>query len=116
MKFKTLFRYRKNMMAAAIVMILLYHTKGALPEIAFKKAAGYFYGAVDIFFFASGIGCFFSYSGDRDASAFLRRRAERILPVYLPFMLVWISVKALGEGIGLPAALANLFGVHGFSQ
>lgn len=114
MRFKTLFQYRKNMMAAAIVMILLYHTKGAWPEIALKKAAGYFYGGVDIFFFASGIGCFFSYSGRRDPAAFLRRRAGRILPVYLPFMAAWITVEALGGGIGLSAALANLLGVHGF--
>jgi peptidoglycan/LPS O-acetylase OafA/YrhL len=114
MRFKTLFQYRKNMMAAAIVMILLYHTKGAWPEIALKKVAAYFYGGVDIFFFASGIGCFFSYAGRRDPAAFLGRRCERILPVYVPFMLAWITVEALGDGIGIPAALANLFGVHGF--
>jgi peptidoglycan/LPS O-acetylase OafA/YrhL len=114
MRFKTLFQYRKNMMAAAIVMILLYHTKGAWPEIALKKVAAYFYGGVDIFFFASGIGCFFSYAGRRDPAAFLGRRCERILPVYVPFMLAWITVEVLGEGIGIPAALANLFGVHGF--
>lgn len=114
MRFQTLFKYRKNIMAAAIVMILLYHTKGAWPEIALKKAAGYFYGGVDLFFFASGIGCFFSYRKDANAAAFLRRRAKRILPVYLPFALCWIAVEALGEGIGFSAALANLFGVHGF--
>ncbi len=113
MRFQTIFKHRKNMMAAAIVMILMYHTKGAWPEIALKKAAGYFYGGVDLFFFASGIGCFFSYMRDRDAAAFLKRRAERILPVYVPFALVWITVEALGDGIGLSAALANLFGVHG---
>lgn len=114
MRFQTIFKYRKNMMAAAIVMILLYHTKGAWPEIALKKAAGYFYGGVDLFFFASGVGCFFSYQKDRDAAAFLRRRAGRILPVYVPFALVWILAEALGGGIGFSAALANLFGVHGF--
>ena len=102
------------MMAAAIVMILMYHTKGAWPEIALKKAAGYFYGGVDLFFFTSGIGCWFSYSRDRDAAAFLRRRCARILPVYIPFALCWIAVEALRGGISFSAALANLFGVHGF--
>lgn len=115
MRFQTLFKYRKNMMAAAILLILLYHTKGAWPEIALKKAAGYFYGGVDIFFFCSGMGCFFSCCGDRDPARFLGRRAKRVLPVYLPFILVWIAVEALGGGITLPAALANLFGVHGFT-
>ena len=114
MRFQTILKYRKNMMAAAIVMILMYHTKGAWPEIALKKAAGYFYGGVDLFFFASGIGCFFSWFRDENAAAFLKRRAERILPVYIPFALCWITVEALGGGIGFSAALANLFGVHGF--
>jgi len=114
MRFATIFKHRKNIMAAAIVMILLYHTKGAWPEIALKKAAGYFYGGVDLFFFASGFGCFFSYQKDPNAAAFLRRRAARILPVYIPFALVWIAVEALGDGIGFSAALSNLFGVHGF--
>ena len=114
MRFQTIFKYRKNMMAAAIVMILMYHTKGAWPEIALKKAAGYFYGGVDLFFFASGIGCFFSWFKDENAAAFLRRRAARILPVYIPFALAWIAAEALGGGIGFSEALANLFGVHGF--
>lgn len=114
MRFQNIFKYRKSMMAAAIVMILMYHTKGAWPEIALKKAAGYFYGGVDLFFFASGIGCFFSWFKDENAAAFLRRRAGRILPVYLPFALAWIAAEALRGGIGFSAALANLFGVHGF--
>ena len=103
------------MMALAILMILCYHTKGAWPETALKKAAGFFYGGVDIFFFTSGIGCFFSCSRDRDPVGFLRRRAGRILPVYLPFILVWILIQARDGGIGFTAALANLFGVQGFT-
>lgn len=114
MRFQTIFKYRKNIMAAAIVMVLLYHTKGAWPEITLKKIAGYFYGGVDLFFFTSGIGCWFSCDRDGDAAAFLRRRCTRILPVYVPFALCWIAVEAMGDGIGFSAALANLFGVHGF--
>ena len=101
-------------MALAILLILLYHNKGALPEGLLKQAAGFCYVGVDIFFFASGVGCFFSYLRERDPVSFLRRRAERILPAYLPFILVWIVLQAAGGGITLPAALANLFGVQGF--
>jgi len=101
-------------MALAILLILLYHNKGALPEGLLKQAAGLCYVGVDIFFFASGVGCFFSYLRERDPAAFLRRRAERILPVYLPFILVWLVIEAAGGGLTLPAALANLFGVQGF--
>ena len=116
MRIQTMFKYRKNMMAAAIVMILLYHTKGALPEGLLKRAAAYLYSGVDVFFLASGVGCYFSWDARPDAAGFLRRRAARILPVYVPFSLVWITVEALGGGIGLPAALANLFGVQGFLE
>lgn len=101
-------------MAFAILLILLYHNKGALPEGLLKQAAGFCYVGVDLFFFASGVGCFFSYTRGRDPVGFLRRRAERVLPAYLPFILVWIGMQAVGGGITLPAALANLFGVQGF--
>ena len=114
MRFKSIFGYRRAVMAAAILLVLVYHIKGALPECALKKAAGYFYVGVDLFFLASGIGCYFSYRNDRDPVAFLGRRAARILPVYLPFIAVWLTQQALGEGLTLPAALANLAGVQGF--
>ena len=114
MKFETLFRYRKQCMAAAIVLILLNHMKAAWPESPAKVAASFFYGGVDLFFFLSGVGCFFSWRRDRDPAAFLRRRALRILPSYLPLILVWIALQAAGDGIGPTAALADLLGVHGF--
>ena len=114
MKFDTLLRYRKHCMAAAIVLIVLNHMKGGWPDTPVKTLASFFYGGVDLFFFLSGIGCFFSLRRDPDPAAFLRRRALRVLPSYVPFILVWIALQALGEGIGPTAALANLFGVHGF--
>ena len=116
MRFDTLFRWRKQCMAAAIVLILLYHLKGAWPDSPIKTLASFFYGGVDLFLFVSGAGCFFSWQRDRDPAAFLRRRARRILPVYLPFILVWIAAQAAGEGIGPIAALANLFAVQGFLE
>ena len=114
MKFETLFRYRKQCMAAAIVLILLNHMKAAWPDGPVKTVASFFYGGVDLFFFLSGVGCFFSWRRDRDPASFLRRRALRILPSYLPFILVWIGLQAARDGIAPTAALANLLGVHGF--
>ena len=114
MKFETLFRYRKQCMSAAIVLILLNHLKAAWPDGPVKTVASFFYGGVDLFFFLSGVGCFFSWRRDRDPAAFLRRRALRILPSYLPFILVWIGLQAAWDGIAPTAALANLLGVHGF--
>ena len=114
MRFDTLFRYRKQCMAAAIVLILLNHMKAFWPENPAKIAASFFYGGVDLFFFLSGVGCFFSWRRDRDPAAFLRRRALRILPSYLPFILVWLTLQAAKSGITPTAVLANLLGVQGF--
>ncbi|MDO4989166.1 MAG: acyltransferase [Eubacteriales bacterium] len=116
MRFETLFRYRKQCMTAAIVLILLNHMKAAWPESPAKIAASFFYGGVDLFFFLSGVGCFFSWRRDRDPAAFLRRRALRILPSYLPLILVWLALQAAEGGIAPNAALANLLGVHGFMK
>ena len=114
MKFETLFRCRKQCMTAAIVLILLNHMKAAWPESPMKIAASFFYGGVDLFFFLSGVGCFFSWRRDRDPAAFLRRRALRILPSYLPFILVWLALQAAKSGITPAAVLVNLLGVQGF--
>ena len=113
MRFQTIFKHRRIMMAAAIIMVMLYHTKGAWPEIALKRAVAYIYFCVDIFFFCSGMGCFRSYIDRPDPVRFIGRRAARVLPVYLPFILMWIALQSLSTGISLPAALTNLFGVQG---
>lgn len=116
MRFQTLFRHKRNMMAAAITMVLLYHTKGALPECLFKRMLAWVYGCVDVFFFASGAGCFLSYTADRDHVGFLKRRAMRILPSYLPYIALWLIFASTREGIFSPVAiLANTFGVQGFT-
>ena len=114
MKFNTLFRHRKQCMAAAIILIVLYHTKATWSDGPMKTVASFFYGGVDLFFFLSGIGCFFSWRRDRDPAAFLRRRALRVLPSYLPFILVWIGLQAAGDGIEPTVALAHFLGVQGF--
>ncbi|MCR5576683.1 MAG: acyltransferase [Oscillospiraceae bacterium] len=114
MKFDTLFRYRAHYMAIAIAEVVTYHIKGSFPDTPLKTALFLFVGSVDTFFFVSGIGCFFSWRRDRDPAAFLRRRALRILPSYVPFILFWIALQLRGAGIGPTAALANLFGLEGF--
>ena len=116
MKFETLFRYRKQYMALAILQVMTYHMKGNWPDGPLKTALFLFVGSVDTFFFVSGIGCFFSWQRERDPAVFLRRRALRILPTYLPFILVWITAQAFTGGISLNAALANLLGVNGFMK
>ena len=113
MRFETLFKSRKQAMAFAILLVLLIHLKWHLADGALKTLISYTYFSVDIFFFVSGVGCFFSLRDDPDVLRFWKRRALRILPVYLPFIAVWIAAKALHGEMCFSSALANLLGLGG---
>ena len=112
MRFEKLFARRKLLMGAAIVMVFLYHSKGLWPESPVKTVASFFYGAVDIFFFASGVGCWFSYTDRRSTADWFRRRARRILPVYLPFILVWLLLMARRGQWSILMTAGNLLSVQ----
>ena len=111
MTYKTFFRYRSIWMFFAIFVVVLYHQEAdsANSFIRFFLYYGYF--GVDIFLFASGLGCYFSYKKNGYAQ-FIRRRAMRILPVYLPFILVWCAVKLMRNEISALSAVANLFSLQ----
>ena len=113
MRFDSLFKARKQIMAAAILMVMLFHLKARMPESPLKILFSSFYSGVDLFFLLSGVGCFFSLREDPDPLRFWRRRALRILPVYLPFILVWIAAKAFLREMDLPSAAADLLGLGG---
>lgn len=113
MRFDTLFKARKHAMAFAILLVVLIHLKWHLADGPLKTLISYTYFSVDIFFFVSGVGCFFSLREDPDPLRFWRRRALRILPVYLPFILVWIAAKAFFGEMDLPSAAADLLGLGG---
>ena len=112
MDFKTLFRFRKLYMGFAMLLLVLHHGRGFVPAGRFNELVALFYGGVDFFVFCSGVGCFFSYTSDRDPVAFLKRRAARIFPVYLAFMVYWIGSRLLRGGIALQDALGNLLCVQ----
>jgi peptidoglycan/LPS O-acetylase OafA/YrhL len=74
------------------------------------------YGGTDIFFFASGVGCYFSLAGnDNDAFAFLKRRAIRILPSYFIALIIWIGYRWIFDPIDGLSILGNLLSVQQFT-
>lgn len=108
MEFKTLFKYRNIWMGFAALWIVFYHTRfscSAVPIDIFKRLGAC---GVDIFLFASGIGCYFSYYRSSNYEQFLMRRLKRILPVFYTFMAVWIPFKIINSNITLLQIFGNL--------
>ena len=74
MTLRDTFKYRSIWMGFAILWVVFYHINIPINNtpIFFLKTFGY--GGVDIFIFASGIGCYYSYLRDRSPLDFIKRR------------------------------------------
>ena len=115
-KLNDLFKHRFIWMGVAMLWIIFFHFPfqiSFLPLRIFKIIG---YGGVDIFLFASGLGCYFSYSKNRNPLTFIKRRISRLAPVYLPFIVVWVSYQYFSKKIPLQAAIGNVFAVQGFTN
>lgn len=107
MLYEEIIKFRDTWMGLAIVWIVFFHSGLKIPVVQFVKASGY--GGVDIFIFASGIGCFCSLSNNSNCLDFMIRRAKKLLPTYYVFMLFWIIYKRISIGITFQRILANVF-------
>lgn len=108
MTLKEAIKYRKIWMGFAILWIVFFHFGYKLPD-PFSVIQSSGYSGVDIFFFASGIGCYLSYSRDKNAAAFLKRRFIKIMPTYLVFIVIWCLYKVITAGMDFPTVLGNIF-------
>ena len=110
-------KWRSIWMAVAIVMVVIFHSGLKSRLFLTGTLLRYGYGGVDIFMFASGIGCFASYTRDRDFGRFLKKRAWRILPVYWFVLLLWMAQKVLlcKETLYPSQIVGNIFCVQDFT-
>lgn len=98
-------------MGFAILWVIFFHFGYKPPDpLAALQSSGY--SGVDIFFFASGIGCYLSYSRDKNAAAFIKRRFIRIMPTYFVFIVIWCTYKAITDGMDFTTVLGNIFCVQ----
>ena len=116
---RSLRTYRNEIKGFAILWVVFFHAQLGIGGILYDvQKIGY--GGVDIFFFLSGFGLFHSLSRNADPADYLLRRAQRLLPAYLPFCLIWLAVMIPMNDLGLAGALrtvmGNLFMVGYFSQ
>ena len=113
--YKDLLRDRSAWMGAAMIWIVLYHLPSALSFGILEPIRSVGYGGVDVFFFASGIGCFYSLATDADIGRFMKRRIGKLAPCYLIFILLWLLYQfAIGE-FSPQMALGNILAVQNFT-
>lgn len=111
MTLKEVIKYRKIWMGFAILWVIFFHFGYKPPDpLAALQSSGY--SGVDIFFFASGIGCYLSYSRDKNAAAFIKRRFIRIMPTYFVFIVIWCTYKVITDGMDFTTVLGNIFCVQ----
>jgi len=115
LEFKSLFKYRNLYMAVAILFVVSNHARPFLTFEPVKILVSYMYCSIEMFFFCSGLGCWFSYSKNPDSLDFLKRRALRIFSIYLPFMVYWLYSVYRTDGISLVSAFANVVGLQWFT-
>ncbi len=113
---KELLKHRSVWMAAAIILVLFFHaeTEVGFPGLSFLSKYGHY--GVDIFFFASGIGCWYSLSKNQETSSFFLRRIKRIMPVYLTFIVIWSAFQIITSQMPIDSVLGNALGVEFFRK
>ncbi len=85
-------KYRKELMGLAILMIMIAHNtvdKPGLFHLANSAIQVICQVGVDMFFFFSGFGCFYSMRKDESAVSFYRKRLLRIFPVYFIVVVIY---------------------------
>ena len=99
--------YRTELMGLAILLVVLHHLAIPIhwPWFEFIRSRAEY--GVDIFFFVSGLGLWFSMSKNHKISHFYVKRFLRIIPLYL----VITSVVSIVEGYDfsqLPTAMLSI--------
>ena len=106
-------RYRNAWIGIAVLYAVLFH----LPSLSTKPTFTFFisngHSSMDACLFATGIGCYLSYSRDYNDLAFMKRRFIRLLPTYWCMLFFWIIYKlSLPESISFLAVLGNILCVQ----
>lgn len=115
MSLKRIIKHREIWMGLSILWIVFFHSGLDVSGQLLEGIKWCGYGGVDVFFFASGIGCFYSLQKDNGALNFIKRRMVRIIPTYWAFMIVWLVFQRMQNDMSRSVMLGNLFGVRQFT-
>ena len=109
MSYRVLSKYRSELMGAAMLWVMLFHAwdlKFDVEALNWMRGAGF--GGVDIFIMLSAVGLVMSLSArEQEFSAFMARRAVRILPAYYVVMLAYTLFSILRGNAPVSALIWN---------
>lgn len=71
MNLKNVVKYRSVWMGLAILGVIFYHSGFLVVNEVMRNVKNIAYGGVDVFFFASGIGCYYSFYSKSLTSIFI---------------------------------------------
>lgn len=103
---KKISEFRTELMGIAIIWVLWFHTQMDFENDLFYLFKLLGYGGVDIFFLVSGLGIYKSLEKNEDVLAFYKRRILKIMPAYLPILIVWMILQMTNE---MPDNLVGFF-------
>lgn len=102
-------RYRDELKGIAILWVIFFHSQLALPgHWDLLRQLGY--GGVDIFFFLMGMGLYRSLQKSDALAGYASRRLWRILPAYLPVLLLWMVIMYPTYGLSRTEAIRGVAG------
>lgn len=105
-------RYKSALMGIAILIVVyghfFYYHSGLKDYTQLNITMWYTVGSVDIFVFLSGFGIYHSLSKKDDPLRFFQRRMSRLLPSYLPFILIYCAFSLAVGWMNRFQALGNL--------
>ncbi len=105
-------RYKGELMGIAILIVvyghLLYYHSGLLDYEYLHISEWYTVGSVDIFLFLSGFGIYHSLQKNDNPLSFMLRRINRLLPAFLPIILLYCGYLLVLGRMTVWQALGNL--------
>lgn len=114
---KDFLKYRTAWMGFAALMVVFFHIDISPSSPIVYSMKWLCYTGTDVFFFASGIGCYFSLNKDSDAFQFLKRRLTRILPVFWCWLALMYGFDLIfGNSLPIRSTLGNFLCVQAFTQ
>jgi len=107
---KYLREYRNELKGIAILWVVFFHAHLDLENGLLYEIQKVGYGGVDIFFFLSGFGLYRSLSKNDHLGSYIKRRAFRLLPSFVPFVALWSLTFAYRFSKGLVSFVSMVSG------
>ena len=110
MEYKDLIKFRSSWMGFSILWIMIYHTEILTNHNLMDGFIKLGYAGCDIFFFASGIGMYYSLTKNNNMVSFFKKRFLRVLPEYIMILFIWIPFRMYYQKLNIYEVIGNIFG------